>query len=109
MLGSIAILPFLFLVQGNILRSLEISMPQVMFLQIAQSAVLFAIATFLGLLFAKKVGFTEPIIEAWIERKPKKIIQKTNLSMLDIAIPLCFLAWFLMLVIGATLPLLVPN
>jgi ethanolamine transporter EutH len=107
--GSIAILPFLFLVQGSILRSLEVSVPMVIFLQVAQSAVLFAVAIFLGLLLAEKVGFTVPILKAWIERKQKKVIQKAVLSMLVVAVPLGFLAGFLILVFDTTLPLLVQN
>jgi membrane protease YdiL (CAAX protease family) len=107
--GSIAILPFLFLVQGNVLRSLEVSSSQVVLLQIVQAAVLFGIASFLGFVLAKKVGFTIPILEAWIEKKPKHVLQKAVVSTLIIAIPLGFLAGFLILVIDGTLPLLVQN
>jgi hypothetical protein len=107
--GSITILPFVFLVQGSLLQSFKISFVTFTVLHIVQSAVLFAVAIFFGLLLAKRAELKIPILEAWIHKKPKKIIQDMVVLMLAFAVPLGFLAGFLILVADSTLPLLVQN
>lgn len=108
-LGSFAILPFLFLVQGNLFDALGISSVMVVVLHVGQSAVVFGAAGFCGLFFAEKVGFRMPILEAWAQHKPKKIIQKAVVGSLIVAIPFGFLAGFLVLVADSIVPLLAQN
>lgn len=107
--GSIAVLPFLFLVQGSLLRQLSISMPEAIVLQVAQAALVSAIAVLLGLLFAKQVGLGIPILEAWVQRKSGKVVQKALVSALLVAVPLGLFAGFMIMVLDATLPLLVES
>ena len=62
-LSVLAVLPYAFYLQQDLLESAPLSLPVLALLSLLQSAVLLAIATFLGLIFAKKVGFTFPVLE----------------------------------------------
>jgi len=65
-LSVIALLPYLLSLQSNVLQNLElpIPLPLVIALQIAQSAILFAITIFGGLFFAGRVGLGAPILDS---------------------------------------------
>ena len=64
--GVIAILPYSLELQGGILQELDlpISLPLLISIQIAQSAVLLGVLTALGLFFANRIGLGLPILEA---------------------------------------------
>jgi len=65
-LSIIAILPYSLALQSNPLQNLKlpIPLPAVIAIQVFQNALLFAIAIFGGLFFAKRVGLTTPILDA---------------------------------------------
>jgi membrane protease YdiL (CAAX protease family) len=65
-MSIIAILPYSLALQSNTLQNLKlpIPLPAVIAIQVFQNAILFAIAIFGGLFFAKRVGLTTPILDA---------------------------------------------
>jgi membrane protease YdiL (CAAX protease family) len=68
-MSVIAILPYLLSLQSNAFQNLKLPMPLpvVLAIQVFQNAILFAIAIFGGLFFAKRVGLTTPILDAAIQ------------------------------------------
>jgi membrane protease YdiL (CAAX protease family) len=62
-LSVLAVLPYAFQLQQDLLESAPLSLPVIALLSFLQTSLLLAIATSLGLIFAKKVGFTFPVLE----------------------------------------------
>jgi membrane protease YdiL (CAAX protease family) len=62
--GVIAIIPYSLTLQSGTLEGLNLPMPLVLLISIAQNAVMFGILTALGLLFANRIGLGLPILEA---------------------------------------------
>jgi membrane protease YdiL (CAAX protease family) len=87
--GVIAILPYIFTLQGGVPENSQIPIYQLIVGQIIQNALIFAIAIFIGLKLAKKVGFGLPILEGWLEGRKIKSDLK---SILGISIGLGLLA-----------------
>ncbi len=87
--GVIAILPYVFTLQGGVPGNSPVPLYMLIAGQIIQNAVIFAITIFIGLKLAKKVGFGLPILEGWLEgRKIKNDLK----SILGISIGLGLLA-----------------
>jgi membrane protease YdiL (CAAX protease family) len=65
-LGTIAVLPYVFELQADLLESIDLpmSLPALIALQIAQSTVLFGLLTAAGLFFANRVGLSAPILDS---------------------------------------------
>ena len=65
-LGTVAVLPYVLELQGDLLESLDLpmSLPALIALQIAQSAVLFGVLIAAGLFFANRVGLSAPILDS---------------------------------------------
>ena len=65
-LSTIAILPYVLELQSSTLTSLDlpIPLPALIALQIAQSAILFAIIIFAGMFFASRIGLGMPILDS---------------------------------------------
>ena len=65
-LGTIAVLPYVFELQADLLESIDLpmSLPALIAAQITQSAVLFGLLTAAGLFFANRVGLSAPILDA---------------------------------------------
>jgi len=65
-LATIAVLPYVLELQSDTLQQLElpIPIPTLIALQIIQSGLLFAIAIFLGMLLAKRIGLGTPILDS---------------------------------------------
>jgi membrane protease YdiL (CAAX protease family) len=65
-LSTIALLPYVLELQSSTLTSLDlpIPLPTLIALQIAQSAILFAIIIFAGMFFASRVGLGTPILDS---------------------------------------------
>ena len=103
---SIAILPFIILVQGSILQSLPIPLPITLSLQLVQAAAVFAVSIFVGLLLSKRIGMGAPILEAWLARK--KLTSKI-LPTLLIAIFLGLFAGTLIIFANASLAILTSQ
>jgi membrane protease YdiL (CAAX protease family) len=70
--GVIAILPYVFTLQGGIPGNLQVSLYVLLAGQIIQNAIIFAIIIFIGLKLAKKAGFGLPILEGWFEGRKIK-------------------------------------
>ncbi len=74
LISILAVLPYVLTIQGETLRQLNVSLAVLIPVQLLQSAVLFTIAIFLGLVLARKTGFRLPILEAIVAhtdfRKP---------------------------------------
>ena len=87
--GVIAILPYVFTLQGGIPENSQIPIYILIAGQIIQNALIFAIAIYIGLKLAKKVGFGLPILEGWLEARKIKSDLK---SILGISIGLGLLA-----------------
>ena len=62
-LSVLAVLPYAFSLQQDALQSAPFSLPVLALFSFLQSTVLLAITTFLGLFFAKKIGFKFTILE----------------------------------------------
>ena len=67
----IALLPYSLSLQSNVIQNLKlpIPLPVVIAIQIFENAIIFAIAIFGGLFFAKRVGLTMPILEAVTQKE----------------------------------------
>ncbi|HSL28667.1 MAG TPA: CPBP family glutamic-type intramembrane protease [Anaerolineales bacterium] len=63
-LSTIAVLPYALELQSSALASLPIPLPALIAVQIIQSAVLFGIMIFIGMLLARQVGLGTPILDA---------------------------------------------
>lgn len=65
-LATIAVLPYVLELQSGMLAQVElpIPLPVLLVLQVVQSAVMFAVALFLGLLLAKRIGLGIPILDS---------------------------------------------
>ena len=70
--GIIAVLPYVLALQSGILQNLNLpmSLPALIALQVAQSAILFGILIALGLFFANRIGLGMPILEARLRGEP---------------------------------------
>lgn len=80
-ISIVAILPYILTLQGDVLRAVPMPLPLVLVITVLQSAVLFAILLFVGLLLSKKLGFGVPILEAYIAKKKIEIEVKSNLQL----------------------------
>lgn len=65
-LSTIALLPYVLELQSGVIAQLDIPipLPALIALQIAQSGLIFAILIFLGMLLAKRVGLSTPILDS---------------------------------------------
>lgn len=63
-LGAVSILPYALTLQAAVLRNLPIPIETLILASIVQSAILFGLAIFIGLLLAKRTGLELPILEA---------------------------------------------
>jgi membrane protease YdiL (CAAX protease family) len=87
--GVIAILPYSLTIQGGLPQNLPLPLPVLLTMTLIQNAAMFAVAIFIGLILAKKVGLGLPILEGWVEGKEVKSYLK---SILGISIGLGLLA-----------------
>lgn len=73
--GVLAILPYALTLQGPALAKTPLPLPLnvVLAIQVAQNAVMFAIAVAAGLFFAKRTKLGAPIIEAWLAKRPASV------------------------------------
>lgn len=71
-LSTIALLPYVLELQSSTLTSLDLPIPlsALIALQIAQSAILFAIIIFAGMFFAGRVGLGTPILDSITRNEP---------------------------------------
>jgi membrane protease YdiL (CAAX protease family) len=80
-LSVLAVLPYAFELQQELLQSAPFSLPVLVLLSLLQTTVLLAIATSLGLIFAKKVGFKFPVLEQVLSRRGSAIQWKDFLRL----------------------------
>ncbi|WP_370575022.1 CPBP family intramembrane glutamic endopeptidase [Methanomethylovorans sp.] len=92
--GTIAVLPYTLTLQGELLQNLPVPLYVLLAAQLIQAIVLFGVAIFVGLYFAKKVGLGLPILEGWLEGRVVKSYLK---SILGISIGLGILAGILII------------
>ena len=69
LLSVLAVFPYILSLQGEILKQIDTPVTTIFLFQIIQSAILFSVAIFLGLLLAKKINFRLPVLEALTMRK----------------------------------------
>lgn len=95
-LATIAVLPYVLELQSGILAQIElpISLPVLIALQVVQSAVIFAIAIFIGMLLAKRVGLGTPVLDSIV--RGESISEKVR-AILPISIGLGVVATLLIL------------
>jgi len=92
--GTVTVIPYALTLQADLLKEISIPISVLIFAQIIQSIILFAIFIFIGLLLSKRVGFSLPILERWLEGKEVKVYLK---SILGISIILGVLAGILII------------
>ncbi|WP_370573226.1 CPBP family intramembrane glutamic endopeptidase [Methanomethylovorans sp.] len=92
--GTIAVLPYTLTLQGELLQNLPVPLYVLLAAQLIQAIVLFGVAIFVGLYFAKKVGLGLPILGGWLEGRVVKSYLK---SILGISIGLGILAGILII------------
>jgi len=63
-LATLAVLPYAFEMQSDIIALVPISLPALIAIQIVQSGILFAILIFIGLILMKRIGLSTPILDA---------------------------------------------
>ncbi len=68
-LSILAIMPYILTLQGDILRETPLPFPLVILIIVTQSALLFAVLTFIGLKLSNKLGFQIPIIEKIVAKE----------------------------------------
>ena len=70
-LATVAVLPYVLELQSGVLAQLNLpmSLPVLLALQVVQSAVMFAIAIFLGMLLAKRIGLGTPILDSIVQNE----------------------------------------
>jgi membrane protease YdiL (CAAX protease family) len=68
-LSIIAIMPYMLLVQADVLEAVPLPLPLVILISLIQSTVLIAILLFIGLKLSKKLGFKMPILENYLNKQ----------------------------------------
>jgi hypothetical protein len=63
-LATLAVLPYVFEMQSDLIALVPISLPALIAIQIIQSGILFAILIFIGLILMKRIGLSTPILDA---------------------------------------------
>ena len=89
--GWFAVIPYSLTLTGVSLQNLSVPL---YLLGLIQDIVIFAVAIFIGLYLAKKVGLGIPIIEGWLEGKP---VKNYLVSILPISIGLGMVAGILII------------
>ncbi|MFA5857006.1 MAG: CPBP family glutamic-type intramembrane protease [Candidatus Pacearchaeota archaeon] len=81
-ISSILVLPYIYNIQGELLKESGVTIQTLIFLAIIQGVVTFGIATFFGLNLADKTGFKLPLLTSFIEHKKIKYSRTLFLSIL---------------------------
>lgn len=63
-LATLAVLPYVFEMQSDLIALVPISLPALIAIQIVQSGILFAILIFIGLTLMKRIGLSTPILDS---------------------------------------------
>ncbi|WP_414469287.1 CPBP family glutamic-type intramembrane protease [Methanobacterium sp. ACI-7] len=92
--GWFAVLPYTITLQSSVFQNLPVPISVLLAVQFIQSLIIFVIAIYAGLYFAKKVGLGLPIIEGWLEGKP---VKDYFISILPISIILGIIAGILII------------
>jgi membrane protease YdiL (CAAX protease family) len=87
--GIITIIPYSLTLQGGLPQNLPLPLYVILAINIIENTIIFAVAIFIGLNLAKKVGLGLPIIEGYLEGREAKSYLK---SILGISIGLGILA-----------------
>ena len=69
-LGTLAVLPYAFTLQGGLPAELPFPLPILIVLATLQTTILIAIAIFAGLVLGDRVGLGAPILVSWVEKRP---------------------------------------
>jgi len=94
LISAILVLPYTLALSPSLAG---IFTPFVLFAQMIQTLVIFSVAIFVGLLLAKRVGFTMPVLEGWLEGRD---VGNYLRSIMGISIGLGVLAGFLIVVMS---------
>lgn len=94
LISAVLVLPYTLALSPGLA---EIFTPFVFFAQMIQTLVIFSVAIFLGLILAKKVGFSLPVLEGWLEGRE---VGNYLRSILGISIGLGVLAGVLIVVLS---------
>ncbi len=68
--STFAIIPYMFTIQKDLISQIPFPIPVLMLIQGVQTTILYSILIFIGLLLAKKTGFSFPILERITSKKP---------------------------------------
>jgi membrane protease YdiL (CAAX protease family) len=75
LLGTLAILPYAFTIQGEQLATLSISLPIVLIISVLQSLILLSVVTYIGLFFAEKLQLQVQFERGWFRSHGPLAIQ----------------------------------
>ncbi|MCE5214283.1 MAG: CPBP family intramembrane metalloprotease [Methanobacterium sp.] len=92
--GFVTILPYSITLQGGLPQNLPIPLYLLLTIQAIENMILFAVAIFLGLKLADKVGLKLPVLQGWLEGREVKGYLK---SILGLAVGLGLLAGILII------------
>lgn len=80
-LSTLALLPYLMVLQPQVFAELPLPLPAVAGLQLVQGLVLFTVISFLGLRAGASVGLGAPHISAWLEGKERLSLPLRSLAL----------------------------
>jgi membrane protease YdiL (CAAX protease family) len=63
-LATLAVLPYAFELQSDIIAQIPIPLPALIAIQVAQSGLLFAVIIFFGMILMKRIGLSAPILDS---------------------------------------------
>lgn len=72
LLSVLAVFPYVLTLQSELFRKIGQPILFIVITQVIQSAILFSVVIFLGLILAKKINFHLPVLEAFVDNKDYK-------------------------------------
>lgn len=81
--SAILVLPYALTLQKDLLLEVSVSLPVIVLVSIIQSAVIFAIAVYVGSILSEKIGFQLPWLSAWFDKKKIDYRQTLQISIIS--------------------------
>lgn len=80
-LSIVAIMPYIMVVQADVLKSVPLPLALTLFISILQSTILIAILLFIGLKLSKKIGLKIPILENYLNKQKIDLELKSTIKL----------------------------
>jgi len=72
-LGMLAAIPFGITVQGALLSQIPLALPLLIFFDLLKGAFILAVSVFVGLVLAKRVGLSMPLLDRWFGKGKERV------------------------------------